>query len=73
MTKILNEELSKHEGCEDCRFDGLSAYQEPDSEGCNWRNSILEFAGRDVNPLVQSRAYKIEQEMRRKYNLKVTE
>ncbi len=52
------------------KFDGFLAYQEPDSEGCNWGESTLEFAGRDVDPFVQSTAYKIEQEMRRKYNLK---
>lgn len=70
LLKILNEELSKYEECEDCKFSRVVQLARPDSEGCNWSNRLyLRCSGRP-SKLCEPFAQNVINEARKKYNLK---
>ncbi len=43
LIRILNNELSKYEECEDCHFDGVMKYEEEEGDGCNWLGANVKF------------------------------
>ena len=45
LLERLSAELKKHHVCDDCRFTGILALRETDSEGCNWSQPNLQCSG----------------------------
>jgi hypothetical protein len=64
----ITDELQKTEDCKGCRVDSVVGLREPDTEGCNWSDSIAVQLGNDYSrPIFQ----KIIQEARLRFNLKI--
>lgn len=70
LLAIMNEELAKHDLCEDCRFQGpIYQLQEIDETECNWpRDITLRCSGRSTEPCEEV-ASRIVADARRRYNL----
>jgi len=45
LVKIINDELSKHEECNDCSISGIMKLQETDDVGCNWTDPYIQCSG----------------------------
>ena len=70
LLAILNEELSKCEGCKWCRFDNPPMkLAHPDEDGCNWSTVNIRCSGVPVK-ICQPFVERIVSDARRKYNLK---
>ena len=69
LLKYLNEELSKHGECADCRFEHVRKLGGIDSEGCNWLEPNLRCSGVPADVCTPV-ALQVIREARSIYNLK---
>ena len=69
LIAILNEELSKFDECEGCRYtNSVTRLRETDPNGCNWSSVTLQCSGvssKPCKPISLEIIYKAKQ----KYNL----
>jgi hypothetical protein len=44
----LNQQLSAHDTCSDCRFTSIGRIRDTDESGCNWSQANLQCSGQPV-------------------------
>lgn len=69
LRRLLNDELSKHEECKDCKFSGIMGLQEEDEICCNWSEPYLNCSGQPADICLPI-ANQIIAGARKKYNLR---
>ncbi len=69
LVEIINDELKKHEKCEECRVNGIMSLTEPDPEGCNWSEPYVTCSGTPAE-ICQPIAAQVISKLRAEYNLK---
>lgn len=68
LLAFLNQQLSAHDTCSDCRFTSIGQIRGADETGCNWSHVNLQCGGQPVAVCRQAADYVISA-AREKYNL----
>lgn len=66
----LNQELHKHNGCEEARASVQYELREPDEDGCNWSRDLIVNYGRNDSMLVNQHLRPLFEEARRRFNIR---
>lgn len=65
----LNEEITKHEECADCRFEHVMQLRKLDPQGCNWSEPNLRCSGQPASICLPI-ARQVVHAARARFNLK---
>ncbi len=69
LVEIINDELKKHETCEECHVNAITSLAEPDPEGCNWSEPYVTCSGTPAE-VCRPTAARVISKLRAEYNLK---
>ena len=69
LANWITTELQKVEGCQYCKITGVTPLREPDSEGCNWSDSVTVSSGGVPADYFMPPVQRIILEARKKFNL----
>ncbi|MEJ2324990.1 MAG: hypothetical protein P8Y77_09435 [Nitrospirota bacterium] len=69
LLSILNKELDKFPDYGECRYESVTKLDKSDETGCNWGEVILKCSGTHPGTC-QPAAFKMVEEMKKKYNLR---
>ena len=70
LQRLMTEALQAMEDdYKDCRFNGITKYQEPDDEGCNWSPPYFRCSGMP-GEVCENTAAIVTKDFRAKYNIK---